>query len=108
MITIPKDSSTVDTGRFWLELAVTGTSDSIYIPPGMMSISVALHPAVGQTARIEYTLSSSARINAGTARWIAWPLGDISASNADSLLTTAAAIRVVSSSGTATLELVAR
>lgn len=109
MLTLTKDSTGgVDTGRYWLELDVTGTSDAIYVPPGMMSVSVAIHPAIGQTARVEYTLSSSARINAGTARWIAWGLGNIAAADADSLLTTASAIRGVSSGGTATLELVAR
>ena len=61
MIFASKDSTGgADTGRYWMELAVSGTSDAIYIPPGMMSVSVAIHPAVGQTARVEYTLSSSA------------------------------------------------
>lgn len=109
MITVTKTSDgSADTGRYWLSLPFTGTTDAIGIPAGMMSVSVSIKPAAGQTARVEYTLSSAAAINGGTAIWIPWALGDISSVDADSLLTTASAIRGVSSGGTATLELVAR
>lgn len=109
MINVSKISDgSADTGRYWLTLAVTGTSDAILLPAGMMSISAAIHPAVGQTARIEYTLSSIASVAAETAKWLVWPLGDISSGDADSIATVATAIRGVASGATATLELVAR
>lgn len=108
MISISKDSVTSAAGLYWYKLAFSGTSDWIQLPPGMTCVSVAIHPAAGQTARIEFSLSSWDDLAAGTARWITWDSGNTTASAADGIMTLASAIRGVASGGTATLELVAR
>lgn len=108
MITIPKTSTGANSGLYWLKQSIVGTSDWIQLPPGMQVVSVAIHPALGQTARVEFSLSSWDDLAAGTARWIAWDLGNVSASAADGIMSLASALRAVSSGGTATLELVAR
>lgn len=94
-----------DVGFFTYSQSVTGTAEPIAMGPGMSRISVAIHPAATFTARVEFTLSPRAAVDAGTARWISWDLGNVAAPAADALLSTITAIRGVSSGGTATLEL---
>lgn len=94
-------------GYFGISHQFTGTSDHVMIQAGYKNVSVAVHPAPGQTARVEYTLSCRADIDGGTAKWMVWPAGDVSASTDDSLLSHACAIRGVTSGGTARLEILA-
>lgn len=96
MITAEWSRAADDYGFYRLEVPFSGTSDPIKIMASMSQISVALHPS-GGTARIEFTLSTPARVAAGTARWIAWPLGDLAAAGADALLSCVTAIRGVAS-----------
>lgn len=104
MIEITWSRQPDDMGYYTLSLDFSATTDWIMLPSSITQLSVAVHPAVGQTARIEYTLSSMALCRAGTAKWIAWDLGDVSVSSADELMSCATAIRGVRSAGTATLE----
>lgn len=108
MITLTYPFRSPQSGLQWASLAFSGTSDWFAVPSCTPAISVAIHPAAGQTARAEYTLSSPAEIEAGTAKWIPWPLGDVSASSSDALLTMCVAIRGVASGGTAAIEVLAR
>lgn len=94
-------------GYYGISLSFSGTSEPIMIQPGYKDISVAITPAVGQTARVEYTLSPQTDIDDGTATWLTWPAGDVSSSRDDALLAKAYAIRGVSSSGAAKLEILA-
>jgi hypothetical protein len=45
-------------------------------------------------------------VNAGTARWLVWPLGELTAANADTLMSAATALRGVATSQAATMEIV--
>lgn len=108
MLTLTYPFQTPQSGMQWASVAFAGTSDWIAVPSCTMSISVAMHPAAGQTARAEYTLSAPAQIEAGMAKWIPWPLGDVAASASDALLTMCIGIRGVASGGTATIEVLAR
>jgi hypothetical protein len=92
----------MDYGYFRFRQVFTSTTDPILMKSGMSKISVALHPT--PSASIEYTLSMPADVAAGTAKWIVWPLGTITASNADELMSTATAIRGI---GNGTLEITA-
>lgn len=96
----------MDRGFFRTEVQFTTTSQPVRIPVGPEFISAAIHPASG-TARVEFTLSSPEVIEAGNARWIAWPLGDVSSGRADALISAVTAVRGVAS-GSAVLEICAR
>lgn len=72
MITLSYEFHNAQSGFQWASVAFSGTSDWIAIPSCMTAVSIAIHPAAGQTARAEYTLSSPAQIEAGTAKWMAW------------------------------------
>lgn len=98
---------TDDWGFFRYTANVTSTSDPIVFMSGMTMLSAAVHPAVAQTARIEFTLSPLAAVEGGTARWIPWEQGDVSTSKADALMSCVTALRGVASGGTAVLEIVA-
>jgi len=88
-------------------LAYSGTSDYWLLKAGIARLAVAVHPDVGQTARVEFTLSDPALVAGGTARWIVWPSGNVTSGRADELSAMVTAIRGVTSGGTATMEVVA-
>lgn len=107
MLTLTESGIGAGSGFYGISLPFTGTSDPVYFQSGFNSISVAISPAVGQTARVEYTLSLPNEVMAGTAVWLTWPLGNVSAPADDAMLTKAYAVRGVSSGGTAKLEVLA-
>lgn len=94
MIEPEKSREGADRGFVRHEISFSGTSEPIRISAGPRSISAAVHPASG-TARVEFTLSHPDLVEAGTARWIAWAKGDVSASAADALISSVTAIRGV-------------
>lgn len=106
MIRMNWNRDTDDYGYFRFSLQFTGTTDSLMLQSGMMNVSAAIHPASG-TARIEFTLSSPAEVQAGTARWVAWPLGDVSRASADAMISCATALRGVATT-TAVMEVCAK
>lgn len=106
MIPMNWNRDPADYGFFRASLQFTGTTDSIMLQSAMTEISAAVHPASG-TARVEFTLSSAAEVAAGTARWIVWPLGDVSKASADALISCATAIRGVATA-TAVIEVCAK
>jgi hypothetical protein len=96
-------------GKFKVEVAIPAntTSDYVPLPPQVRMVSVAIHPTVPGTARVEYTVSSRDRLIAGTARWLTWPLGTLSAADADTLMSSASAIRGVATDHDAVMEITA-
>lgn len=107
MLSLVESFNGLAPGYFGISLSFTGTSEPIMIQAGYKDISVAITPAVGETARVEYTLSCQMEIDGDTAVWLTWPAGNVSASRDDALMTKAYAIRGVSSGGTAKLEVLA-
>jgi hypothetical protein len=95
-----------DYGFFRASVVFTGTSETVYMKHDMPHTSAAIHPASG-TAKIQFSLSSAAEIEAGRGLWIDWTKGSVSASTADSLVSAVIAIRGVATAS-ATLEVCAR
>lgn len=106
LLDIGKAMEGMDKGFWRSEIQFTGTTRPFRVPVGPAFISAAIHPSSG-TARVEFTLSSPASVESGTARWIAWPFGDVSQSKADALISAVTAIRGVASAN-AVLEVCAR
>ena len=96
-------------GRYhFSETILTGsTSDPVYPPsiyphdPGYRPVVVFLKPAGGGSARIEFTLSTRAEVEAATAIWIAWPDGAVTTATARVITGPVTALRCVSVSGSA-------
>lgn len=71
--------------------------------------SVAVHPSgTDGRARCEYTLSGFDLVQAGNARWLNWPLGNIRNSDADFIIGAATAVRLVSVRNSAVMEVLAK
>lgn len=69
-------------GRFWEDRIDVAAGASIVIElPAAARVSVGAIPGSGGTATAEFTVSSKALIEAGTATWL--PLIDASATNAE-------------------------
>lgn len=96
----------MDYGFYQMAATFTGASETIYMMCGTPTVSAAIHPASG-TAKIQFTLSSSAEIEAGRGKWIDWSKGSVSVSTADALLGAVIAIRGVATA-TATIEVCAQ
>ncbi len=108
MLTLTEAYNGLAPGNYGISVVFTGTSDWIMLPSNMDFVSVAIHPAPGEAARVEFTLAGATAINGGTAVWMTWPTGNANTSANDALLTHASAIRgVTSGSGNATLEVLA-
>ena len=106
MLELTQSIDGIDRGFYRLEHSFSGASEAIRIPAGPVFLSASIHPASG-TARVEYTVSTLAAVQAGTARWLPWDLGDVVASKADALISAVTAIRGVASSS-AVIEVCAR
>jgi len=96
-------------GRFHFTETATagGATDPLLLPaiyphdPGHKPASVFVKPAGGGSARIEFTLSTQAQVEAATAVWISWPHGDVTAAASASINGPITALRCVSVSGAA-------
>lgn len=106
MITLIEAYNGMAPGNFGISVNFSGTSDWVMLPSNLDYVSVAIHPT-GGTAHVEFTLSGKNWIDANSAQWMTWPLGEVSASANDALLTHASAIRGVATGGTALLEVLA-
>lgn len=107
MIRIDYSKDPADFGFFRYSAVFTGTTDFLMLQSGMSSVSAAVHPATG-TARVEFTLSMPVDVQAGTAKWVAWPMGDVTKSSADAMISCATAIRAVASAAGAVFEVCAK
>lgn len=83
-------------------VAASTTSTPIPINGESGKVSVAVHPS-GGTGRVEFSLSSNAISAPGSANWVAWAGGDVSASTADTLDGPVVAVRCVSGAGATTV-----
>lgn len=71
--------------------------------------SVAVHPSGGNgLAKCQYTLSDFDLVQAGSARWLDWPLGNVRSSDADFIIGAATAVRLVSTRNAAVMEVLAK
>lgn len=93
-------------GFYRASTTFSGTSEPIHLLGHYHNVSVAVHPETG-TARVEATLSTVAEVEAGTARWIEWPRGDVASAADDGLLTSATAVRG-QSTGNCVIEVLAK
>ncbi|MNQ72471.1 hypothetical protein D3C85_871780 [compost metagenome] len=106
MIKPDRSTDTRDYGFFRCSQVFTGTSEVVYMKNDMPHTSAAIHPQSG-TAKIQFSLSSAAEIEAGRGLWIDWPKGSVAVSTADSLVSAVIAVRGVATA-TATMEVCAR
>ena len=68
--------------------------------------AVAVYPS--NRACVEYSISSPADIDAGNGEWIKWPLGTVKSNAEDAIIGVISAVRLVSESGAATMEILSR
>lgn len=61
--------------RYEFEHALADTESVVVILPEQGPSSVAVHPAVMAGASVEFTLSSLAKVKAGTAKWLPAAIG---------------------------------
>lgn len=92
--------------RHSIPIASGATSAPLFLPDRQHAISVGLVPAAGASGKVQYTLSPTAAVDAGTATWRDWALGVVSTVTDDILQGPVTALRGVSASGSVTLEVV--
>lgn len=83
-----------DVRWFHTETVTDATSDPLIIPSVGRDIAVAVTP--GTAATVQYSLSSYAEIEAGTAMWHDWPAGEVAETTVDSIAGAVSALRLVS------------
>ena len=94
-------------GFYKASVSVTGGNTSDYVKMNFNTqTSVAVYP--NNRARCEFTISPITDVEAGTATWIRWPRGNVRRDTADTLIGVASAVRLVSVSGAATMEVLAK
>jgi hypothetical protein len=96
-------------GFTWFETVTAGnTSDALKIPhtPPGREISVTAIPGGGGTAKVQFTTSPDADVVGATATWQDWPLGDISSTASDRILSQVTALRFVATTANADFEVV--
>jgi len=87
--------SGISNGRYSFKGEVTSTTSVPVLVENVGGI-VAVLVKPGTSARVEFTLSSVAAIQAGTASWIAWPHGDATEIVADGVTSKVTALRLAS------------
>lgn len=88
--------------------SLSGAGDGAYvlIPNWIRSVCVGLIISSG-TGSIQFTLSSKAKVEAGTANWVTWDYGTVATTTTD-VFYPCTAIRQVNATGTTVLEVIAR
>lgn len=102
MITLQWDGEQYGFWRAGASVTSGQTSDWILVNYNNSRTTVAVYPTT--RARAQYTVDPVSEINAGTAVWIDWPLGNITAPRTDTLMGVCTAIRLVSVIGSASIE----
>ena len=106
MMKVDRSTDPMDYRFFRVGVTFSGTSETVYLPCGAPTVSAAIHPASG-TAKVQFSLSSAAEIEAGRGKWIDWTKGSVSASTADAMIGAVIALRGVATAS-ATLEVCAQ
>ena len=85
-----------DVRWFHSETVTDATSDPLVLPalPGRETAAVSVMP--GTSATVQYTTSTYAELDAGTATWHDWPAGSVSTTTSDDVKTCITALRLVS------------
>lgn len=102
-------STTIHTGRVSLTEALID-ADETFVFDAFASAApatLAVHPSPGATATVSYTVSTPARIAAGTARWLPAAIGEdgvVSAPAATDIPAPVTALRVVAALGEVVVE----
>ncbi len=103
MISLEWSDSTYGFWRASVTVAAGATSDWVMVNYNNSRTTVAVYPTT--RAKAQYTVDSPAKINAGTAVWIDWPVGAITSARTDTLMGVATGIRLVSVVGAASMEI---
>ena len=94
----------ITASRSYIEETVNaGASKTIELPTAKPA-TVAVHPATGGSVTVEFTVSSRERVDASTARWIAWGKGTVSVPSADVFDGPVTAIRVTATGAACVVE----
>lgn len=83
-----------DVRWFHSETVTDATSAPLIVPAVDRPVAVTVTP--GASARVEYTLSDYAAVDAGTATWLPWSAGDVSEPTGDSAVGAITALRLAS------------
>jgi hypothetical protein len=92
--------------QYTISTAAESRSAAYILPRECNQITMVLTPTTA-TASVEYTCSGMDEIDAGTARWVAWPKGIVSSSTSDAALNVVAVRLRQIGTGSAKLDLVA-
>jgi hypothetical protein len=93
-----------DVRWFHAETVTDATSEPLIIPSLGRDVAVAVTP--GTDALVQFSLSSYADLEAGTAEWFDWPEGEVAEPTADGIAGSVSALRLVST-GASTWEVTA-
>lgn len=90
-------------------VAAGSVSGPVLLARELLPATVAVHPAPGATARVEYTLAPQGEVEAGSGavRWLPWPPGDVAAATFDTITGPVSALRCVASGGDVDWEVLA-
>lgn len=82
--------------------SVTGTPVVVDLSKNAAPYSVTLIPGSGNTSKVEYSVSPNAGTSPGSANWISWPSGTVSAITNDVYAGKLTALRFTRVSGSST------
>ncbi|MBF0311461.1 MAG: hypothetical protein HQL56_18250 [Magnetococcales bacterium] len=88
------------------ETVTAGGTSSVYRIPEGAHPTVAIHPVSGGTAVVQFTTSLPSKVAAGTANWVSWDHGSVSASKADFIQGQITALRATATTQNAVLEVI--
>lgn len=80
---------------YYLELKDSGDSNAIIMPNSFDKITVMLSSVSGGNAKVQYSLSTLAKVKADSAIWHDWSVGNVSSEGGTSFDSPIAFIKVV-------------
>nr|WP_299241404.1 hypothetical protein [uncultured Halomonas sp.] len=86
------------------ETVTAATGDAVLLPGVVRAATVAVHPGAGAT--VEYTVSHPDAVAAGTANWVAWSGGQVTAPTVAQLPERVTAARLIAATNASTWEVV--
>ena len=107
MIELVWQDETEEYGYYRASVTVASGDASDYVKTNYNTQpTVAVYPS--GRCYVEYTLSTPAVIDAGNAEWIKWPIGNTRRNAADTVVGVVSAVRLVSITGAATMEVLSK
>jgi hypothetical protein len=97
---------TTGQGFEYSETIADGTDGDTILLPGLSASEVVTCNMIAgvNTGKFQYTVSSDAKVAAGTCTWIDWPKGTVTGTHTDALLAPVTGLRGVSVSGEINIE----